>query len=281
MADKEIKDMIKLDGHSLELQDVWQAVFHGHVCVIDQEARGLMKQSRDFVERLAGEPRAIYCINTGFGSLSATRVSEDKLEEHQLNLLHHLSVGQGELFTSFETRAIMMARANALVRGYSGIRVEVVELLLNLLNHNVLPEIPSEGSVGASGDLVPLAHMSRLLVGLGYAWSEGKRLPAQTALKENGMSPVTLKCKEGLALVNGTSVMTGLMALATVESAFILSWMEFLTACLFQILYGEPEVLCEQIHRARGHRGQFAVAGMITEYRLSHPDYAKEIKIGR
>src|SRR3972149_12251459 len=126
MVEKERKDMIKLDGHSLELQDVWQAVFHGQSCVIDQEAKGLMKQSRDFVERLASEPRAIYGINTGFGFLSATRVSEDKLEEHQLNLLHQLSVGQGELFTPFETRAIMMARANALVRAYSGIRGEVV-----------------------------------------------------------------------------------------------------------------------------------------------------------
>ncbi|MCC6543123.1 MAG: aromatic amino acid lyase, partial [Nitrospirae bacterium] len=275
MTEKKRKDMILLDGHSLKLQDVWQAVIHGHECVIAREAAGLMKQSRDFVERLASEPRAIYGINTGFGSLSATRVSEDKLEEHQLNLLHHLSVGQGELFTSFETRAIMMARANALIRGYSGIRVEVVELLLYVLNKNVLPEIPSEGSVGASGDLVPLAHMSRLLVGLGYARVDGRRLPAETALKENGMSPVILKCKEGLALVNGTSVMTGLMALATVESALILSWMEFLTACLFQVLDGEPEVLCEQIHRARGHRGQLAVAGMITEYLRTHPDYLK------
>ena len=93
MADKERKEMIKLDGHSLKLQDVWQAVFHGHLCVIDQEAKGAMKQSRDFVERLASEPRAIYGINTGFGPLSATRVPDDKLEEHQLTLLHHLSVG--------------------------------------------------------------------------------------------------------------------------------------------------------------------------------------------
>lgn len=277
MAKEENISMIKLDGHSLALQDVWEAVFHGRLCVINQEAKGLMKQSRDFVECLAVEPRAIYGINTGFGPLSAARVAEDKLEEHQINLLHHLSVGQGELFSPFETRAIMIARANALVRGYSGIREEVVELLLNLVNHNVLPEIPSEGSVGASGDLVPLAHMSRLLVGLGYATVEGKRLPAATALKEKGMSPVTLKCKEGLALVNGTSVMTGLMALATVESSYILSWMEFLTACLFQVLDGEPEVLCEQIHRARGHRGQLASAGMITEYLRTHPDYKKEI----
>lgn len=269
--------MIELDGHSLKLQDVWQAACNGKLCFINPDSRGLMKKSRDLVERLAGEPRAVYGINTGFGPLSAMRVSEDKLEEHQLRLIHHLSVGQGELFTPFETRAIMIARANALVRGYSGIREEVVDLLLNALNQNVLPEIPSEGSVGASGDLVPLAHMSRLLLGLGYARIDGRRLPAEAALKEKGMSPVTLKCKEGLALVNGTSVMTGLMALATVESALILSWMEFLTSCLFQVLDGEPEVLCEQIHRARGHRGQLAVAGRITEYLRSHPDYAKEI----
>ncbi|HAS16728.1 MAG: hypothetical protein A2Y48_04710 [Nitrospirae bacterium RIFCSPLOW2_12_42_9] len=270
--------MLILNGHTLKLHNLWQAVYHGDKCIINPDSRVLMKKSRDLVERLASEPRAIYGINTGFGPLSDTRISEDKLEQHQLNLLHHLSVGQGELYTSIETKAIMIARANALVRGYSGIREEVVELLLNALNQNVLPEIPSEGSVGASGDLVPLAHMSRLLVGLGYARVDGRRLPAKSALEEKGLSPVTLKCKEGLALVNGTSVMTGLMALATVESACILSWMEFLTSCLFQILYGEPEVLCEQIHRARGHRGQFAVAGMITEYLLSHPDYAKEIK---
>lgn len=269
--------MITLDGHSLKLQELWQAAVLGKECAIHQDSRVMMKSSRDLVERLAKEPRAIYGINTGFGPLSAARVSDEDLERHQVNLLHHLSVGQGDLFSPTETRAIMIARANALIRGYSGIREDVVDLLLNALNKGILPEIPSEGSVGASGDLVPLAHMSRLLIGLGHARVEGKRIPAEQALKDSGLTPVVLKCKEGLALVNGTSVMTGLMSLSTVESSFIIGWMEFLTACLFQVLYGEPEVLCEQLHRARGHRGQFVSAGMIAEYLRTHPDYAKEI----
>lgn len=269
--------MIKLDGHTLSIYGVWDSAVGGVPCGIDADSRVAMKRSRELVEKIAREPRAVYGINTGFGPLSASRVSEEDQEQHQINLLHHLSVGQGELFSPVETRAIMISRANALIRGFSGIREEVVDLLLNALNRNILPEIPSEGSVGASGDLVPLAHMGRMLIGLGNVQFDGKRVAATAALKESGLAPVVLQCKEGLALVNGTSVMTGLMALATVESSQILGWMEFLTSCLFQTLWGEPEVLCEQLHKARGHRGQNASAAMITEYLRSHPEYRKEI----
>jgi histidine ammonia-lyase len=181
------------------------------------------------------------------------------------------------LFTPVETRAIMAARANALARGFSGIRPEVVELLVEALNHDILPEIPSEGSVGASGDLVPLAHMARLLVGLGPAWHKGTRLPALEALGRQGLQAVELECKEGLALVNGTSVMCALAALATHEAGRILSWSELLTACLFQVLWASPEVLCEQAHKARGFRGQFAVAERIARHLRTHPDYEQEI----
>ncbi len=269
--------MIKLDGHTLGVQGVWDSAVRGVPCGIDENSRAAMKRSRDLVEKIAREPRAVYGINTGFGPLSASRVSEADQEQHQINLFHHLAVGQGDLFSPVETRSIMIARANALVRGYSGIRAEVVDLLLDALNKGILPEIPSEGSVGASGDLVPLAHMGRMLIGLGNVRVDGKQVAATAALKKAGLSPVVLQCKEGLAIVNGTSVMTGLMALATVESSQILGWMEFLTSCLFQALYGEPEVLCEQLHKARGHRGQNASAAMITEYLRSHPEYRKEI----
>lgn len=269
--------MIKLDGHTLGIYGLWDSAVGGTPCGIADDSRVMMRRSRELVEKIASEPRAVYGINTGFGPLSAHRVSEEDLDQHQINLFHHLCVGQGELFSPVETRAIMIARANALIRGFSGIREEVVDLLLAALNNDILPEIPCEGSVGASGDLVPLAHMGRMLIGLGDVRVGGKRVPAIAALKEKGLSPVVLRCKEGLALVNGTSVMTGLMALATVESSQILGWMEFLTSCLFQALYGEPEVLCEQVHKARGHRGQTAAAAMITEYLRSHPDYRKEI----
>jgi len=269
--------MIQLTGHELTLGQLWEIAQDRRACQIAPDARARMAASRALVEKVAAEPRAVYGINTGFGPLSGTRVSPPDLAQHQLNLLHHLSVGQGRLFSAVETRAIMAARANALARGYSGIRPEVVDLLLAALNRDLLPEIPSEGSVGASGDLVPLAHMSRLLVGLGHVHLDGQRISAAEALRQNGWSPVTLQCKEGLALVNGTSVMTGLAALAVREAGQLLGWTELLSASLFQALWASPEVLCEQVHKARGFRGQSAVAARIAAHLRSHPKFRREI----
>ena len=228
--------MITLNGHTLSLKDVWQVASQKSPCALAAEARPLIRRSRELVESLAAQPRAIYGINTGFGPLSGFRITARELGQHQLNLLHHLSVGQGPLFSVVETRAIMAARANALARGYSGLREELIELLLAALNRGLLPEIPTEGSLGASGDLVPLAHMTNLLVGLGHARLDGERLPAMDALRKAGLKPAVLQCKEGLAMVNGTSVMTGLAALAAHEAERLLHWMELLTACLFQAL---------------------------------------------
>ena len=269
--------MINLDGHHLQIAGLCRIANRQAGCRLAAAARQRMRQSRALVEQVAAEPRAVYGINTGFGPLSGTRVSPADLQQHQLNLLHHLSVGQGELFSAAETRAIMAARANALARGYSGIRPEVVELLIAALRHDLLPEIPCEGSVGASGDLAPLAHMSRLLVGLGHVRAGKKRLTAAAALKQAGLKPVVLQCKEGLALVNGTSVMTALAALATHEAGALLGWMELLSACLFQALWASPEVLCEQVHKARGFRGQSAVAGRIAQHLRTHPKFRREI----
>jgi histidine ammonia-lyase len=269
--------MIALNGHNLSIPEVWRIAALLAPCELAAEARPRVKASRQLVETLAAQPRAIYGINTGFGPLSGFRVSDADLAQHQVNLLHHLTVGQGALFSEVETRAVMVARANALARGYSGIREELIELLVAALNRGVLPEIPSEGSVGASGDLVPLAHMAGMLVGFGHARYKGERLPVTEALKRAGLAPVTLQCKEGLALVNGTSVMTGLATLATHEADRLLRWMELLTACLFQVLGGEPEVLCQQAQRARGYRGQSLVAQRISDSLRTHPDFAQRI----
>jgi len=269
--------MIALNGHTLSVEELWQVACLSEPCELAAEARPLIQRSRQFVESLAAQPRAIYGINTGFGPLSGFRIPSEELGRHQVNLLHHLLVGQGEMFSDVETRAIMLARANALARGFSGIREEPLDLLLAALNRNVLPEIPKEGSVGASGDLVPLAHMAGLLVGLGHGRFEGERLPAAEALRKAGLTPTVLQCKEGLALVNGTSVMTALAALSTHESATALHWMELLTACLFQALDGAPEVFCAQAHMARGFRGQSRVAHRISQYLRTHPEFARRI----
>jgi histidine ammonia-lyase len=269
--------MLKLDGHNLAIEEVWQVACRRAPCALASEARPLLARSRQLVESLAAQPRAIYGINTGFGPLSGCRIATEELAQHQLNLLHHLLVGQGPLFSAVETRAIMLARANALARGFSGVREELIDLLLAALNRDVLPEIPSEGSVGASGDLIPLAHMAGLLVGLGHARAQGRRVAAIDALRQAGLAPVELRCKEGLALVNGTSVMTALAALSTREASRLLQWMELLTACLFQALGGEPESLCAQAHRARGFRGQARVARRISHSLRTHPDFARRI----
>jgi histidine ammonia-lyase len=270
--------MIDLDGHHLTIADLRRAACSGAPCRLADVARPLVRRSRDFVDRLAAEPRAVYGINTGFGALSDRRVAPGDLEKHQLHLLHHLAVGQGALLPPAETRAVMVARANTLARGYSGVREAVIDLLLAAHRHDVLPEIPSEGSVGASGDLVPLAHMARLLIGLGHARVDGRRVPAGEALRDKGLAPLTLRCKEGLALVNGTSVMTALAALSVHDADALLGWSEFLSACLIQVLSGEPETLCEQAHRARGHRGQYVSAMRIAAHVATHPRYAREIR---
>src|SRR6266403_4912966 len=179
--------MIKLNGHGLSIEEVWRVAALQSPCELAAEARPLIQRSRQLVESLAAQPRAIYGINTGFGPLSGFRIAPNDLAQHQMHLPHHLSVGQGPLFSETETRAITLARANALARGYSGVREELIELLVAILSRGVLPEIPTEGSVGASGDLVPLAHMARLLVGLGHARFKGERLPAGEALRRAGL----------------------------------------------------------------------------------------------
>jgi histidine ammonia-lyase len=269
--------MIALNGHKLSIEELWKIASLKVSCELADDARPLIRRSRELVESLAAQSRAIYGINTGFGPLSGFRIGNDELARHQINLLHHLSVGQGVLFSESETRAIMLARANTLARGFSGIREQLLELLITALSRGVLPEIPSEGSVGASGDLIPLAHMAGLLVGFGHAKLNGQRISAAEALKKVGLAPIELQCKEGLALVNGTSVMTALAALATHEAGKIMRWMELLTACLFQALGGEPEVLCQQIHMARGFRGQSLVAQRISDSLRTHTDFAKRI----
>ncbi len=270
--------MLDLTGKDLAIDSLWAAA-QGEECQLAESARPAMLRCRAYVDRLAAEPRAIYGINTGFGPLSAHRVSQEDLAQHQLNLLHHLSSGQGELFSPLETRAIVVARCNSLCRGHSGIRPEVLDLALAAMNAGLLPEIPQEGSVGASGDLVPLAHMARSIVGLGFVRdAEGERLPAADALRAAGLEPAVLQAKEGLALVNGTSVMTGTTGLSVAESKQLLGWSELLSACLFQVHSGAPEVLCAFTHRARNHKGQRQVAHRIATHLRTHPAYDQLIE---
>src|SRR5213596_929534 len=178
-----------------------------------------MRAARDLVERAVhGRREHTYGVNTGFGRFVSKEIPEELTGELQLRLLRSHAAGVGEPYPDEIVRAAMPLRANALAKGYSGARVETVELLLECLNRGVLPQVPSRGSVGASGDLAPLAHLALPLVGEGEAWFEGQRLPGAEALAAAGLTPLALEAKEGLSLVNGTQFMGATAALAVARA---------------------------------------------------------------
>src|SRR6266496_2501232 len=199
---------IRLTGEDLRIDDVWAVSFGAADAALSDEARAKMRAARELVERAAhGSREHTYGINTGFGRFVSRSIPEEQTEELQLRLLRSHACGVGEPYPAEIVRAAMLLRANALAKGNSGARVETVELLLDCLTRGVLPRVPSRGSVGASGDLAPLAHLALPLVGEGEAWVDGKRVPTAEALDIAGLEPVRLDAKEGLSLINGTQFM--------------------------------------------------------------------------
>src|ERR671922_1151447 len=193
---------IRLTGDDLRIDDVWAVAFGEADAALSDEARTKMRAARELVERAAhGTREHTYGINTGFGRFVSRSIPEEQTEELQLRLLRSHAAGVGEPYPEEIVRAAILLRANALAKGTSGARVETVELLLAFLNCGVLPYVPSRGSVGASGDLAPLAHLALPLVGEGEAYVEGERLPGDAALAAVGLQPLRLHAKEGLSLV--------------------------------------------------------------------------------
>lgn len=202
--------IIKLDGHTLTRQQVMQIVKRTALVGLSPESEERIKLSRARVEKCLGEGQVIYGVNTGFGKLSNIRIKESDNELLQLNLLRSDATGVGSPFSTEIVRAMMVLRANSLARGFSGIRQETLQLFLDCINKGVHPLVPSQGSVGASGDLAPLSHLALVLVGEGKAEFEGDIVSGGVALQRAGLKPVSLQAKEGLALVNGTQAMTGI-----------------------------------------------------------------------
>src|SRR5689334_16909067 len=211
---------IRLTGDDLRIGDVW-AVAHGDAAAsLSDEARTKMRAARELVERAAhGTREHTYGINTGFGRFVSKSIPEELTEELQLRLLRSHACGVGEPYPAEIVRAAMLLRANALAKGYSGARPETVELLVECLNRGLLPYVPSRGSVGASGDLAPLAHLALPLVGEGEAWVDDTRMSGADALAAVGLEPIALEAKEGLSLVNGTQFMAAFAALALARVA--------------------------------------------------------------
>ena len=252
---------IVLSGDELTVDDVWAAAVEGKPAALSDGARARMRSAREVVIRAAhGEREHTYGINTGFGRFVSKTIPAEQTAELQLRLLRSHACGVGEPYPADVVRAAMLLRANTLAKGCSGARVEVVELLVECLNRGVLPVVPSRGSVGASGDLAPLAHLALPLVGEGQAWVDDRLLSGDGALAAAGLEPVELHAKEGLSLVNGTQFMAAIGALGLVRARRLQSAADVACAMSVEALNGTRTSFLPQIHALRPFRGQQASA---------------------
>lgn len=249
-----------IDGNHLSLKTAIRIIYDHLPVSLAPEARERVKRAQQVVAASLRRDRPIYGINTGFGKLAEVKIATDQLNALQENLVRSHACGVGEPLSSAGTRAVMLAKANTLAKGYSGIREVVVEHLLAMLNHDVLPVIPTQGSVGASGDLAPLAHLALSLIGEGEVIKDGQRLPSAAGLQQIGLQPLQLQAKEGLALLNGTHFMTGLGIINWHYGRHLALTADVIGAMSAEALLGTPAAFDARIHEARGFRGQLAVA---------------------
>src|ERR671910_956556 len=266
---------IRLTGDDLRIEDVWAIAFGDAGAALSDEARDKMRAARELVERAAhGTREHTYGINTGFGRFVSKSIPAEQTEELQLRLLRSHACGVGEPYPPEVVRAAMLLRANTLAKGNSGARVETVELLIECLNRGVLPNVPSRGSVGASGDLAPLAHLALPLVGEGQAWVEGELLPGGVALERIGLEPVQLQAKEGLSLINGTQFMAAVGALGLVRARRLAKAADLACAMSLEALQGSRASFIPEIHALRPLRGQAESAANVL--RLIHDSAINE-----
>jgi histidine ammonia-lyase len=253
-----------LTGDDLVLADVWGVAVERAPVALADSARTRMRAAREIVERAAhGSEEHTYGVNTGFGRFVSRSIPEELAEELQLRLLRSHACGVGEPYPDEIVRAAMLLRANALAKGFSGARVATVELLVECLNRGLLPYVPSRGSVGASGDLAPLAHLALPLIGEGEAWVEGERMPGAEALAALGLEPVRLQAKEGLSLVNGTQFMAAFGALGLVRARRLAKTADLACAQSLEALQGSRTSFLPQVHAARPLRGQIDSAANV------------------
>ncbi|HEX9011203.1 MAG TPA: histidine ammonia-lyase [Holophagaceae bacterium] len=256
--------MIRLDGHSLTAP-LLARIAAGEGVSLDEGALAKVAENRAVVDRIVAEGRTVYGINTGFGQFATVVIPPDQLQQLQLNLVRSHAAGVGEPLPKDQTRALMAARINCLLKAHSGIRPEPIRLLAECLNRDIVPVVPSQGSVGASGDLAPLAHMALLLVGEGLAWGASGPVPGGEALKAAGLAPVVLQAKEGLALINGTQLITALGNLAVARLQRLIPLSDEIAALSLEALRGTRAAFDPRIHAARPHPGQVAAAGHMRE----------------
>ena len=279
-----LMDSVFLDGQSLTLQQI-EAVSSAAARVeIAPEARARMAASRITIQEILDAGQTVYGVNTGFGKLSDVGIPHESLAQLQTNLVRSHSAGVGNPLSEAESRAMLLLRANVLAKGFSGNRPELVDLLVAMLNAGVHPVIPEKGSVGASGDLAPLAHLALVVIGEGEAYHRGERLPGKIALQRAGLQPLQLAAKEGLALLNGTQAMTAVGALAIARAQRLVRLADVAGAMSLDSLKGTPAAFDPRIHEARPHAGQIAAAAHLirllagSEIRESHREHCSRVQ---
>lgn len=248
---------VQITGKDATLDSVWRVAQDVETKLeLAPDAREKMAASRKYIETKMTGGEAIYGVNTGFGAFSSVRISDAEIDQLQRNLIRSHSCGIGDPFTEKETRAIMFLRANCLANGLSGIRPLVVEKILEFLNANVIPVIPQQGSVGASGDLAPLSHLALAIIGEGSAWENGISVPVAQVLQKKGLKPLDLKAKEGLSMINGCQVMTAVGLLNAYE-ARRLAWITDLAGAMtLEAMQGSRSAFDPLISAARPHHGE-------------------------
>jgi histidine ammonia-lyase len=252
---------LHIDGNDLTLEAVNEVALDRRAVLLDPDARERVNAARAVVDTLVANDQVSYAITTGVGKLSDVRIAGDQIRELQINLVRSHAVGVGEPLSIPETRAMMLLRANSLSKGFSGVRAVVIDTICELLTRGVTPWVPSQGSVGASGDLAPLAHLALLLVGEGECHDgKGGRAPGAEALKREGIKPLILAAKEAVSLINGTQAMLAVGTLSLLAAETLVDSADVIGAMACDALKGTDAAFDERIHRARPHAGQIATA---------------------
>src|SRR5881392_412462 len=251
---------MELNGQTLTLTEIATVAFGEAPVKVSSSARPRVLASRKVIEDIVRRDDIVYGVSTGFGKLSDVRIPHDALAELQLNLVRSHACGIGDPLSEPEVRAMMLLRANVLALGFSGIRLEIIEMLCELLNRRVYPVIPEKGSVGASGDLAPLAHLALTLIGEGEAFFLGERMESHKALSRAGLEPQRLEAKEGLALLNGTQAMHAVGGLALLRAKRLGCVADVSGAMTLEAVKGTPAAFDLRLQEARPHPGQKAVA---------------------
>ena len=264
---------LKYEGNDLTFDQLYSVALHQESVSLSPAALTRMKASRAVVDRLVAANETAYGINTGFGKLASVRISTEQVRQLQINLVRSHVCGVGTPLSVPETRAMILLRANALAKGLSGIRPVVVETLCTMLNAGVHPVIPSQGSVGASGDLAPLAHLAQVVIGEGEAHLKQEKLPGSEALKRAGIVPIVLEAKEGLSLLNGTQGMLALLSLALLEADTLADTADVAASLSLDALRGSPGAFDARIMHARAYPG----AGK-TARNLAHLNEGSQIR---